>query len=93
MFSPDSLLRTPSSEDGIPLDQELLGRQEACNIAARVGLSVNPPGASMVDSHLVVAGAAAYVHRFYMRASLKEYDPWVSSPRPAPPSPNTLARV
>lgn len=85
LFSPDGLLRTPSSEDGYSLDAELNTRQEACTFATRVALTLQPPSADNVDCHLVAASAAVFIHRFYMRASVKDHHPHVSESSSSPP--------
>ena len=75
LFSPEALLHTPSRADGIEPFNELQARRDACAFAADLAWRFWPPPN---ETHGLVGGAAAFIHRFYMRASVRFCVPRVS---------------
>ncbi|KAI9594989.1 cyclin-like protein [Syncephalis fuscata] len=66
LFPREELEKTPSAEDNIPLAEELSMRSKACAMIFSVGIMMNLP-------QVVLATACAYLHRFYMTRSLKDF--------------------
>ncbi|WVR08849.1 hypothetical protein IAU60_005907 [Kwoniella sp. DSM 27419] len=78
LFQPSTLLSTPSSQDGIPLTQELEKRRQVIGYMRSLALRVNHLQSGTYDTsaaHLrgsMITGATL-VHRFYMRRSFKDF--------------------
>ncbi|RLN56963.1 hypothetical protein BBJ29_005913 [Phytophthora kernoviae] len=67
LFSAAELRRTPSRQDGVTLNTELLRRSAACRLVGRLSASLNVSLASQ-------RAACVFLHRFFMRRSLAQYD-------------------
>lgn len=81
LFPPAALARTPSRADGLSLQAELDGRKEACTFAARLSMTLRQ-GPTMYECAFIQGTASLFIHRFYMRNSLKDYPPKVRRPGP-----------
>ncbi|KAK6527056.1 hypothetical protein TWF281_010251 [Arthrobotrys megalospora] len=67
LFTDDELLRTPSIiKNGITVQQEREGRSKGCNFILQVGIKLKLP-------QLTLATASVFLHRFFMRESLKDF--------------------
>ncbi|KAL1919465.1 uncharacterized protein VTP21DRAFT_2158 [Calcarisporiella thermophila] len=66
LFPHEALSRTPSSRDGYSLDREKRDRAKGCNFINNVGLALKMP-------QITIATAMVFLHRFYMRYSLKDF--------------------
>jgi protein BUR2 len=62
--------RSPSALAGYTLDSEMYERSKGCNFVYNVGHLLKLP-------QITIATAAVFLHRFYMRHSLKEYHYYV----------------
>ncbi len=65
MWTAEQLRSTPSSFDGITLEKERFDRNKGCSFIMSVGISLKLP-------QLTMSTAAVFLHRFYMRYSLKQ---------------------
>lgn len=81
LFGPEALLKTPSVRAGVPLQDELGGRELAIVSAAEVAAAIWP--GDSVDVPLMLAYTASFVHRLYMNASMLDWKPRVSSGLPS----------
>ncbi|KAK9704502.1 hypothetical protein K7432_010145 [Basidiobolus ranarum] len=65
-FKREEIEKTPSIQDGTPFEKELIERAKGCNFIVSVGRSLQLP-------QLTLATATTFLHRFFMRQSLKDY--------------------
>ncbi|RLN94392.1 hypothetical protein BBJ28_00017310 [Nothophytophthora sp. Chile5] len=67
LFTESELLASPSRNDGVPLNEEKLRRRKACMFTVKLAgaLHVAMP---------VQRAAAVYLHRFFMRRSMRHHD-------------------
>ena len=70
LFTEDELENTPSRMDGISKEKERESRGKGCNFILQVGMLLGLP-------QVTLATASVYLHRFYMRESLKNYHYYV----------------
>lgn len=66
LFSPEELKRSPSSQAGHPYERERLERMKGCDFILKVGMKLRLP-------QTTISTACVFLHRFYMRFTLKEY--------------------
>lgn len=67
LFTDEELLKTPSIiKNGITFQQEREGRSKGCNFILQVGIKLKLP-------QLTLATASVFLHRFFMRESLKDF--------------------
>ncbi|KAK6333206.1 hypothetical protein TWF718_011028 [Orbilia javanica] len=67
LFTDEELLKTPSIvRNGITFQQEREGRSKGCNFILQVGIKLKLP-------QLTLATASVFLHRFFMRESLKDF--------------------
>ncbi|KAF3927651.1 Cyclin-T1-3 [Orbilia brochopaga] len=67
LFTDEELLRTPSIlKGGATVQQEREGRSKGCNFILQVGIKLKLP-------QLTLATASVFLHRFFMRESLREF--------------------
>ncbi|KAK6538778.1 hypothetical protein TWF694_010346 [Orbilia ellipsospora] len=67
LFTDEELLRTPSIvKSGITVQQEREGRSKGCNFILQVGIKLKLP-------QLTLATASVFLHRFFMRESLRDF--------------------
>lgn len=67
MFKPEELVKaTPSRSEGVLYEQELVSRAKGVNFIIQVASSLQLP-------RMTVFTAAVFLHRFYMRCSIKKY--------------------
>jgi protein BUR2 len=64
LFTEDELLRTPSIIDGLSPDKERENRGKGVNFILQVGIMLKLP-------QITLATASVFLHRFYMRHSMK----------------------
>lgn len=74
IFTEEELLLTPSVLDGIPPETEREQRGKGINFITQLGIQLRLP-------QLTLATASVYLHRFYMRNSLKHFHYYVGSLR------------
>ncbi|KAI5285721.1 hypothetical protein KEM55_000538 [Ascosphaera atra] len=65
LFTDEELTRTPSCLDGLPLPTEHASRSKAVNFILQVGLILKLPQNTLFT-------ASIYMHRFFMRYSMKD---------------------
>ncbi|KAF3938010.1 Cyclin-T1-3 [Dactylella cylindrospora] len=66
LFTDEELMRTPSVKSGFSVQQEREGRSKGCNFILQVGIKLKLP-------QLTLATASVFLHRFFMRESLKDF--------------------
>ncbi|RUS23158.1 hypothetical protein BC937DRAFT_91845 [Endogone sp. FLAS-F59071] len=66
-FKKEDLLRTPSIHSGYTYEQEKIDRAKGCSFILTVGMTLKLP-------QVTLATATVFLHRFYMRRSLKDYN-------------------
>lgn len=64
LFTEDDLLRTPSIIDGLSPEKERENRGKGVNFILQVGIMLKLP-------QITLATASVFLHRFYMRHSMK----------------------
>ncbi|KAI5284538.1 hypothetical protein KEM52_002864 [Ascosphaera acerosa] len=64
VFTPDELARTPSILDGMPQRVEQINRSKGVNFILQVGMLLKIPQSTLIT-------ASIYLHRFFMRYSMK----------------------
>ncbi|KAA1123805.1 hypothetical protein PGTUg99_021074 [Puccinia graminis f. sp. tritici] len=72
LWTPQALYDTPSRKLGMGWSEEIHLRARAVNWIVRISITLQLP-------QLIIATAAAYVHRFYMRKPLQRYPPKMMS--------------
>ncbi|OAV91493.1 hypothetical protein, variant [Puccinia triticina 1-1 BBBD Race 1] len=68
LWTPQTVYETPSKKLGMRWAEEVHQRARAVNWIVRISIALQLP-------QLIIATAAAYVHRFYMRKPLQKYSP------------------
>ncbi|KAJ3172350.1 hypothetical protein HK101_011154 [Irineochytrium annulatum] len=66
VFTADELLSTPSAADGYSREREMNERNSGCQLILRVGMTLRL-------NQVVMASACMFLHRFYMRNSLRKH--------------------